>query len=116
MTMMRACVFGLASAAVVVLGAAVATASDDQCRIEKLRAFTQHSACISRATVQGIRKDLVPETIASDVDACGDELSEAFARAETRALDAGRECPTVGDAEAVHEGAVGACCPLCGCE
>ncbi|HWP64589.1 MAG TPA: hypothetical protein VNO26_01595 [Candidatus Limnocylindria bacterium] len=71
---------------------------------------------MSHATVQGIYKGLSAEDIASDVDACGDELREAFARAETRALDAGRACPTAGDAEAVHERALAACCPLCGRE
>lgn len=99
-----------------VLGMSVAMAADEICRIEKLRAFTQHSACVSKANIKGVRKDLPGEEIQDRVEQCRTELIAAFERAETRALNSGRECPTLGDADAVHEGVVTACCPLCGCE
>jgi hypothetical protein len=100
-----------------VLGAGVAkAASDETCRIEKLQAFEKDSACISKATIQGVRKGLLSEEVQDQVDECRTELIAAFERAETRAQEKGRECPTTGDAEAVHDSIATACCPLCGCE
>jgi len=99
-----------------VLGMSVAQANDDKCQTEKLKAFKQHSACISTATIVGIKQDATNEDIQEWINFCGDQLVEDFESAEDKAMHLGRQCPTVGDAEAIHADVLTACCPLCGCE
>ena len=94
----------------------VGRASDEACTIEKLKAFAQHSACISKANIKEVWENPhAPEAEALE-ELCKTKLITRFDRAETRALKKGLECPTYGDADTVHDDVLTACCPLCGCE
>lgn len=100
------------------LGPVKIGALEDLCKTEKLKAFAQHSACISRAYIQEAWVE--PFAPATDtevrVEQCKATLISRFERAEARALKKGFECPTYGDALDIHKDVLNACCPLCGCE
>ena len=94
----------------------IARAEGDRCHIEKLKAFAQHSACISKAYIRDVREIPSVQDTEARVERCKAELITRFERAENRAEKAGLGCPTYGDAVDVHEDVLTACCPLCGCE
>ena len=85
-------------------------------RHEKLKAISKDMQCLAESGEKAVKKGLSAVEEQGLVEQCKEELIESFADAEARANAKGGQCPTVGDAAAVHDGLVMACRPLCGCQ